>query len=375
MRHSNFHSLCISACAVLLGSLVPLAAATAADAAPAVFSVLARPALPALGAGEAMLAVASAGKRLVAVGERGIVLLSDDEAKTWRQARVPVSVTLTAVQFVDARLGWAVGHFGVVLHTNDGGATWTRQLDGMQAAHIALQEALGADSAASGRQVADARRLVADGPDKPFLDLYFENELTGYVVGAYNLAFRTDDGGRSWHSWIGRMANPQGVHLYTIKAVGSSLYVAGEQGLLLRSNDQGQHFEVLNSPSKATFFGLLPGRDRELLLYGLQGRAFRSMDDGQTWTQVETGVRNTISAGTRLVDGTIVLATQAGEVIASDDGGRSFRARGVSATVPVTTLLETNAGKLVASSMRGMRDLAPGPSGGQTNRNKSYEIR
>ncbi len=54
-------------------------------------------------------------------GERGIVLLSDDAGVSWRQAKVPVSVSLTAVQFVDAEQGWAVGHLGVVLHTQDGG--------------------------------------------------------------------------------------------------------------------------------------------------------------------------------------------------------------------------------------------------------------
>ena len=52
-----------------------------------------------------MLAVATVGNRLVAAGERGIVLLSDDGGASWRQARVPVSVSLTALQFVDGRTG------------------------------------------------------------------------------------------------------------------------------------------------------------------------------------------------------------------------------------------------------------------------------
>ena len=62
----------------------------------------------------AMLAVGAAGTRLVAAGERGIVLYSDDAGKSWRQAAVPVSVSLTALQFVDGKNGWAVGHQGVV---------------------------------------------------------------------------------------------------------------------------------------------------------------------------------------------------------------------------------------------------------------------
>lgn len=80
-------------------------------------------------------AVVLAGTRLVAVGERGVVLLSDDNGRSWRQAgSVPVSVALTDVHFVSATHGWAVGHSGVVLHSDDGGETWMRQLDGNQAA-------------------------------------------------------------------------------------------------------------------------------------------------------------------------------------------------------------------------------------------------
>src|SRR5688572_16714729 len=85
------------------------AAAVAQDsAAPAVLSEPALQSPKALGA--AMLAVTRAGHRLVAVGERGTVLLSDDAGASWRQARVPVQVTLTAVRFVDERTGWAAGH-------------------------------------------------------------------------------------------------------------------------------------------------------------------------------------------------------------------------------------------------------------------------
>src|ERR1700736_1725395 len=47
----------------------------------------------------ALMDVTRAGDRMVAVGEHGIVILSDDSGRSWRQAKVPVSVTLTAVKF------------------------------------------------------------------------------------------------------------------------------------------------------------------------------------------------------------------------------------------------------------------------------------
>lgn len=74
-------------------------------------------AVPAVQAGNAtqatMLAAGWAGERVVAVGDHGVVLLSDDQGRQWRQARsVPLSTPLTGVSFVDARHGWAVGHWG-----------------------------------------------------------------------------------------------------------------------------------------------------------------------------------------------------------------------------------------------------------------------
>ncbi|MBW2369941.1 MAG: hypothetical protein JRH15_18880, partial [Deltaproteobacteria bacterium] len=49
-----------------------------------------RPAVMSRGAAHSVLLdVTTAGERLVAVGERGIVVLSDDAGHTWRQAKVP----------------------------------------------------------------------------------------------------------------------------------------------------------------------------------------------------------------------------------------------------------------------------------------------
>ena len=105
----------------------PPAAPSPASGAPAVGAdLLDRPALPAPAAVHSLLLdVARAGERLVAVGERGHVLLSDDAGRSWRQARtVPSRTMLTAVAFVDASHGWAVGHDEIILCTADGGETW-----------------------------------------------------------------------------------------------------------------------------------------------------------------------------------------------------------------------------------------------------------
>ena len=305
----------------------------------------------------AMLAVGGAGARLVAAGERGVILYSDDAGKSWRQAAVPVSVSLTALQFVDGKNGWAVGHQGVVLRTTDGGATWKKQLDGIQAAALVLRDATASSGPERDKAVADAQRLVDDGPDKPFLDLYFDSPTSGYVLGAYNMMFRTVDGGATWQPWQSRVANPKGLHLYGMRGTANAIYLAGEQGLLLRSTDKGDSFSALPTPYKGSYFGLLSARGGVLLAYGLRGNAFRSTDQGMTWSQVATGVQASLAAGTVMADGAVVLVSQGGDVLVSRDDGRTFAAQAGTA-LPLAAVTQAGDGALVVAGLRGVRRIA-----------------
>jgi photosystem II stability/assembly factor-like uncharacterized protein len=292
-----------------------------------------------------MLAVTRAGPRLVAVGERGTVLLSDDGAKSWRQASVPVQVTLTAVRFVDARVGWAAGHLGVILKSEDGGETWSKQLDGVQAAKLV---------AASGDE--RARRFADEGPDKPFFDLDFIDAQHGFAVGAYNLAFATIDGGRHWTPMLSRLPNPKSLHLYGVRAVGGHVYIAGEQGLLMASDDGGERFAALPSGYKGSYFGLLAARSGALIAYGLRGNAWRSADQGASWTRLDTGLQSSISAALELEGGELALLSQTGELLRSRDDGRSFAKSAPSGgPLPAAGVAATPDGALVIASLRGMR--------------------
>ncbi|WP_256580572.1 MULTISPECIES: YCF48-related protein [unclassified Pseudomonas] len=306
-----------------------------------------------------MLSVARAGHRLVAVGERGFIIVSNDNGTSWSQVGSPVSVTLVKVRFIDDAEGWAVGHAGVVLHTRDGGLSWDKQLDGVQAAGIELQEAKQAtdgseDGEKAQERLAQAQQLVDDGPDKPLLDLLFLDAKNGLVVGAYGLAFVTHDGGFTWQSIRSRIDNPNGLHLYSIARVGQDLFIAGEQGTLLRSRDEGKTFEQLASPYEGTTFGLQATNTGSVLAFGLRGKAFESKDHGDTWQPLDTLQPVTLTSGLRLADGSVLLTDESGRVLRFADGDTKAAILQITQPSYFTGMAQAENGNLIISSARGM---------------------
>lgn len=305
------HGAFALALAAMGGALVPVAVgAPVSDA-------LDRPSVPSRNAASAVLLGAHhAGARVVAVGERGIVVLSDDDGRQWRQVPTPVSITLTAVRFADPKHGIAVGHGGTVLMSNDGGESWLRRLDGRRIAQLALDAARASGSAEA---IRDAELLVADGPDKPLLDALMLDAQRAIVVGAYGLAFATDDGGRTWVPWIDRLDNPKGMHLYALRRHGDVFLIAGEQGLVLRSDDAGRSFRRLETPYHGSYFTAELLSEDELVVAGLRGNAWRSGDGGASWSQIAAPIPASITASTITPRGGVWMVNQAGLVLELSD--------------------------------------------------------
>lgn len=308
-----------------------------------------------------LLGAAQTGKRLVAVGERGLVLLSDDEGRNWQQVLSPVSVTLTAVRFVGQH-GFAVGHGGTVLTSDDAGSSWKLRLDGRRAAELALQAALATGDAAA---LKAAQQLVKDGPDKPFLDVLVFDEQRALAVGAYGLAFATQDGGKSWAPWMSRLDNPKGLHIYAARARGEHIVMAGEQGLLLQSDNAGRQFNRISTPYKGSFFTLELPADNEIVLAGLRGNVWRSTNAGSNWAQVPVAMPVSITGSALRADGTLLFVNQAGLVLAGRNGEVSPLKSSMKTNVfpPLNAVLARADGSLLLLGVQGAITLPAGAVG------------
>ena len=292
-----------------------------------------------------------AGKRLVAVGQRGHVLLSDDAGKTWQQADVPVSADLVAACFPNEQTGWAVGHDGVILKSVDAGRSWSRQLDGRGLGDVLVPWYT---KSGDSKWLAEARRFAAQGAENPFLDVWFDDDRHGIVVGAFGLMLRTADGGKSWEPLMHAADNPKSLHLYAVRRIGGELFAVGEQGTALKWDREGGRFVALTLPYAGTLFGVV-GKGRVVVGHGLRGNVVRSGDGGATWQSVVTGVGVGLTAGTVDERGRIVIVSQAGHVLASSDDGASFSPLKIERPTPAAAVASAGPGVLALAGPRGVQ--------------------
>jgi photosystem II stability/assembly factor-like uncharacterized protein len=269
-----------------------------------------------------LLDVAARGRTMIAVGERGHVLVSRDGGGTWLQADVPTRALLTGVFMLDERNGWAVGHDEVVVRTLDGGQTWQR-------VHEAPEH------------------------EKPLLDVWFADARRGLAYGGL---LATADGGDTWEPR--NVLGDDDFHLNQIAAAADgALYLAAESGHLYRSDDAGATWQALPSPYEGSFFGLLPLSDGGLLAFGLRGHLYRSPDRGATWAQIETGTEESLTSGLELPGGRFAIGGMAGTLLWSQGSGGSVRRQDLADRKAIVALAAGADGRLLTVGEGGVQHI------------------
>ena len=313
-----------------------------------------------------LISVVHAGARLVAVGGRGLIIYSDDNGQSWHQAVVPTSETITAAGFADPMHGWAAGAQGVVLHTVDGGTSWQLQLTGDQV--LPLMSAAATQFAAVSTTPDAAQRALRRsaiftqaGPNKPFLTIMPLNAQSAIIFGAYRMTVLTTDGGKDWADWSLHVGDPISHGIFDAIQLGSSIYLAGEAGVVLRSDDQGQSFSILTSPDPSTLFGILGTSKGTILSFGVAGEVFRSIDQGKSWSQASISADADLTGGIILNSGNILIVSEDGGVFESKDDGQSFQNMSLNEGMALYDVIQAANGNVVFVGSNGVR-VEPGSS-------------
>ncbi|AXQ28772.1 hypothetical protein D0B54_08790 [Solimonas sp. K1W22B-7] len=313
-----------------------------------------RPALMVSGAAKArLLDVSQAGKRLVAVGQQGVIVVSED-GNTWKQVPSPASVMMTRVRFYNEKLGWAVGYDGTILHTADGGLSWSLQ--------------------------------HSDPEARVLYDVLFLDPQNGIAAGAYGAYYRTADGGKTWEAQAFPLAD-LGQHFNRLMRLeGQLLFAAGERGLLARSVDGGANWEMLQSPYAGSYFGAIALGGRSVLVYGMRGNVYVMQDVGTAptqdpakydpyaaetltdpaaiaalgWRRIDSPVKESLFGGTRLPDGSVLLVGINAVALKTDPALSSLKLVKLPAAETLVDVLPYG-GKLIAVGRRGAQNLGALP--------------
>jgi photosystem II stability/assembly factor-like uncharacterized protein len=168
-----------------------------------------------------------------------LVLHTDDGGATWRTQLVPSRDELINLDFADDKRGWIAGDKGTILATTDGGLNWSRQRTGTNATlyhvHFADDDhgwAVGERGTilrtANGGETWTA--AVAPGLRATFLSVQFAGKEQGWIVGRGGVILRSDDGGRTW----AQQESGTKQHLYALFVGKKENWAVGGDGLVLQ---------------------------------------------------------------------------------------------------------------------------------------------
>ena len=263
-------------------------------------------------------------QRVVAVGERGNILLSDDQGVSWQPAAVEPQrdLTLTALVALDDKNLLAVGHDGWILRSVDKGANWTEvRYDG---------------------EIAE-----------PLLGIWSAGGNRVMTFGSFGKFYQSDDDGRTWQA---QPIEVDSAHLNGMDGgADGRRMVVGEQGLVLRSDDAGRSWKTLEPFYNGSLFGVVRLSPDRWVTYGMRGHVFVSQNFGRTWDAVAVGNQLPLYGHALLPNGGGLLIVGAGSSLVRLDGnGHLVNATRLAGLGTLTSAVLVGAGRLLVGGERGV---------------------
>jgi photosystem II stability/assembly factor-like uncharacterized protein len=208
-----------------------------------------------------------------AVGERGLIVHTTDGGQSWKPQTSGSAFPLNSVHFVTPKKGWVVGELGTVLHTDDGGQSWVPQT---QEEWQMLKGVLFLPNFSFKKKSSIIRNTyegwVVGWPGfvmhttnggltwtkqdtKTYNELYavhFIDNQVGWVVGQFGEVLHTKDGGATWKfQYSGTQANLNKVYF----ADANIGIITGDNGVILMTANGGQKWHLQDSGTNNDLYG------------------------------------------------------------------------------------------------------------------------
>jgi photosystem II stability/assembly factor-like uncharacterized protein len=236
---------------------------------------------------------------------------------------------------IEGRNGVAVGDFGLVVESGDGGKTWTRQAKAPTDLGLFAVARKAGRCIAAGQQglivtADDCKQWRASPPatDARILAVDVNAAGVSYAVGGFGTLLKSADWGKTWQvltpDWKALASDGAEPHLYDVHvADNGEVTVVGEFEMVIRSRDGGAHWVLLHK-GKRSLFGLKIMDNGDLYAVGQEGLILKATENGSTWAELKSGTQSILTGIWAKPDGSVV-ASGIYTILYSADGGKSWR--------------------------------------------------
>ena len=205
---------------------------------------------------QALLCVKSKGDRTLIAGQKGTIMSKTGDG-AWETLETPFETRIMKLDFNSSGLVVAVGEFGMIHRSKDGGNTWDDV-------------------------VLDWGQYNDEGYEPHLYDVVVKDDGTVVTVGEFGLILWSDDGG---DNFVARHKGDESVFAIHLDAEGTGTgFAVGQDNLVLRSQDGGATWQKITvDGEEANLLGVWSGQN-EVVITGIRS-LLRSSDDGQNWSQ------------------------------------------------------------------------------------------
>ncbi|HUV13724.1 MAG TPA: YCF48-related protein, partial [Acidobacteriota bacterium] len=295
------------------------------------------------------------------VGPMGTILRTEDGGRSWDHVRIATDADLYRVDFVSSSEGWVAGGrmrisetnesmrhdqrggYGYIFHTTDGGKTWEcqfaergRLLLGLDFVNEKVGYAVGERGyllkTKDGGEHWTA--LPTTGTMNWLYGIQFTDELKGFAVGLAETVIRTSDGGSSWTP----VSAPSDRRPYGFRPIYRDIAfneatgcIVGQNGAVLISRDQGETWSPAATFFKSEIRDLMDLRSvhfvsekRGYAVGELGTRMMVTEDGGASWSYRPLPDTEWLRAVWANPEGKVVLTGEREKVLLSEDEGHTW---------------------------------------------------